>query len=119
MLQFATLVELLQNGGEVVNVEVDALLSHDLGYALDGKLIVAVEAEVVHVHLLSLLLHAVDTLFDGDEVVAFDELRHESHELAVGGYLLAVGGGLVVDEVVELVYFPLDSCVGFLLLSSM
>ena len=70
-------------------------------------------------HLSSLFLHAVDALLDGDEVVALDELGHQAHELAVGGNLLAVGGGLVVDEVVELVHFPLDSCVSFLLLSRM
>jgi hypothetical protein len=71
------------------------------------------------VHLSSLFFHTVDALLDGDEVVALDELGHEAHELAVGGNLLAVGGGLVVDEVVELVHLPLDSCVSFLLLSRM
>ena len=119
MLEFSAFIELLQNGSEVVDVEGDALFPHDLRDALDGELVVAVEAEVVHVHLLPLLLHAVDALLDGDEVVALDELRHETHELAVGGNLLTVGGSLVVDEVVELVHLPLDSCVSFLFLSSM
>ena len=118
MLQFSALIELLQNRGKVVNVEVDALFPHNLRDALDGKLVVAVETEVVDVHLSPLFLHTVDALFDGDEVVALNKLRHQAHELPVGGNLLSVGGGLVVDEVVEFVHFPLYSCVSFLLLSS-
>ena len=119
VFELSAFIELLQDGSEVVDVKGDALLSHDLRDALNGKLVVAVEAEVVHVHLSPLFFHTVDALLDGDEVVALNKLWHEAHELAVGGDLLTVGGSLVVYEVVELVHLPLDSCVGFLLLSSM
>ena len=106
MLQLAALVELFQNRGEVVDVETNLFLRHDLWNALQGELIVGVEREVGHLHLPPLSLHLVNLLLDAHEVLALNQLGHQFDEQFSCRILLTFAGRLVGHQFVEFVHSP-------------
>ena len=113
ILLLSSLVERFEDGGEVIDVELDMLLVQNLRDALQGKLIVGVEGEFLYFQLFLLSLYLFQLALDAHEIVVFYHLRGEKHQFLLGILFFTFGGCSVIDDCLQLPLQALLSGEGF------
>ena len=100
-LQFATPVELLQDGSEVADVELNLLLCHDLRNALQSKLVVGIEGQFPDFQSAFLLLDVVYLLVYLDKHGVVVEFLLVVLDNLQGTFLFSFAGSFILGKGIE------------------
>ncbi|CUQ60724.1 Uncharacterised protein [Segatella copri] len=105
----SSLVKRFEDGGEVIDVELDMLLVQNLRDALQGKLIIGVEGQFLYFQLFLLPFYLFQLALDAHEIVVFYHLRGEKHQFLLGILFFTFGGCCVIDDCLQLPFQALLS----------
>ena len=91
----------------------DFLPSYYLRYTFEYKLVVTIEGEFGYSKTFALTFDFINVFFDFDKIAVLNDLWHKALKRFICGLLFPISCCFVIDEIVELIYFILETFLFF------